>query len=355
SPNSRQRASIFRAIRRARRMSVICCSWNSLGADWVITASSRTNFASTPLKSKRLDSSRLAWSTALISSWVSTSETISKDGMAGSGRVDGCAVDRPRAAPAQGTPWLPTQRMRAALRDLNVSRRRSGRVVPPTRETIPHHRHCRQRRHLRTLAAPLLLHPPGPARARPRSRRPRRRSAPSAARPGRRAAVRDPDPGDRGADRRLRADVGRSRGGEAVAGHHLDQAGRGRGHAALARRGGGPASDDRAAQGADHEGPGAGGVRGAARPLAAVAAFAARLGGLEAIMPFRSASFELDVAIAARILSLNPAIYEEIQFGNTHAAEVLDRLLERLAELRDLVRRGDDEARARFRERFLRS
>src|SRR5690606_6933697 len=83
--------------------------------------------------------------------------------------------------------------------------------------------------------------------------------------------------------------------------------------------------------------------------------YAARLGGLEAIMPFRSASFELDVAIAARILSLNPAIYEEIQFGNTHAAEVLDRLLERLAELRDLVRRGDDEARARFRERFLRS
>src|SRR5690606_10555729 len=107
--------------------------WNSLGADWVITASSRTNFASTPLKSKRLDSSRLAWSTALISSWVSTSETISKDGMAGSGRVDGCAVDRPRAAPAQGTPWLPTQRMRAVLRDLNVSRRRSGRVVPPRR------------------------------------------------------------------------------------------------------------------------------------------------------------------------------------------------------------------------------
>lgn len=83
--------------------------------------------------------------------------------------------------------------------------------------------------------------------------------------------------------------------------------------------------------------------------------YAAHLGGLEAIMPFRSASFELDVAIAARILSLNPAIYEEIQFGNTHAAEVLDRLLERLAELRDLVRRGDDDARARFRERFLRS
>ena len=81
--------------------------------------------------------------------------------------------------------------------------------------------------------------------------------------------------------------------------------------------------------------------------------YAGRLGGLAAIMPFRSASFELDAAIAARILSLNPAIYEEIQFGNAHAAEMLDRLLAQLSELRDLVRRGDDAARARFRERFL--
>lgn len=83
--------------------------------------------------------------------------------------------------------------------------------------------------------------------------------------------------------------------------------------------------------------------------------YAAGLGGLDAIMPFRSASFELDAAIAARILSLNPAIYEEIQFGNPHAAEVLDRLLAQLTELRGLVRQGDDPARARFRERFLQS
>jgi prephenate dehydrogenase len=83
--------------------------------------------------------------------------------------------------------------------------------------------------------------------------------------------------------------------------------------------------------------------------------YAQELGGLQAIMPFRSASFELDAAIAARILSLNPAIYEEIQFGNRHAAEMLDRLLSQLAELRDLVRQGDDAARARFRERFLHS
>src|SRR5690606_29504784 len=43
---------------------------------------SRSKAASTPLKSKRVVSSRLAWSTALVSSWVSTSETMSKDGMA---------------------------------------------------------------------------------------------------------------------------------------------------------------------------------------------------------------------------------------------------------------------------------
>ncbi len=82
--------------------------------------------------------------------------------------------------------------------------------------------------------------------------------------------------------------------------------------------------------------------------------YAAELGGIEGLMPYRSASFELDAAIAARILSLNPAIYEDIQFGNPHAGEVLDRLLEELSELRDLVARGGDEARARFRERFLR-
>ena len=45
---------------------------------------------------------------------------------------------------------------------------------------------------------------------------------------------------------------------------------------------------------------------------------ATRAGPLDALMPFRSASFEMDAAIIARILSLNPAIYEDIQFGNPH-------------------------------------
>jgi hypothetical protein len=62
-------------------MSFICLSWNSVGAVWLMTSPSRSNFASTPLKSKRVASSRLAWSMALVSSWVSTSDTTSKEGM----------------------------------------------------------------------------------------------------------------------------------------------------------------------------------------------------------------------------------------------------------------------------------
>jgi len=81
--------------------------------------------------------------------------------------------------------------------------------------------------------------------------------------------------------------------------------------------------------------------------------YAGTLGAPAGLMPFRSASFELDAAIAARILSLNPAIYEDIQFGNPYAGEVLDRLLEQLDGLRGLVRAGDDDARARFRAAFL--
>jgi len=81
--------------------------------------------------------------------------------------------------------------------------------------------------------------------------------------------------------------------------------------------------------------------------------YAPLLGELQALMPFRSASFELDTAVIARILSLNPTIYEDIQFGNPHVPEMLDRLLGQLSGLRELVRQGDDDARARFREQFL--
>ena len=80
---------------------------------------------------------------------------------------------------------------------------------------------------------------------------------------------------------------------------------------------------------------------------------AAALGPPSSLLPLRTASFELDNAIVARILSLNPAIYEDIQFGNPHVPDVLEGLVEELSALRDLVNEGGDAARARFRERFL--
>ena len=81
--------------------------------------------------------------------------------------------------------------------------------------------------------------------------------------------------------------------------------------------------------------------------------YAPVLGPPAALLPLRSASFELDVAMMTRILSLNPQIYEDIQFGNPHALEMLDRLLDELRALRDLVGQGDESARRAFRERFL--
>jgi len=80
---------------------------------------------------------------------------------------------------------------------------------------------------------------------------------------------------------------------------------------------------------------------------------AAELGGPAALLPFRSTAFEMDMAAIARILSLNPAIYEDIQFGNPHAGEVLERLESQIARLRALVARGDDGARGEFRSQFL--
>ena len=84
-----------------------------------------------------------------------------------------------------------------------------------------------------------------------------------------------------------------------------------------------------------------------------LAARAGVSGGLERLLAVRTASFELDHAIATRILSLNPRIYEDIQFENPHVPEVLDALSTELATLRALVARGDAAAREEFRERFL--
>ncbi|HFF2842314.1 TPA: prephenate dehydrogenase [Stenotrophomonas maltophilia] len=78
-----------------------------------------------------------------------------------------------------------------------------------------------------------------------------------------------------------------------------------------------------------------------------------QLGDLAAMMPYRSASFELDTAIISRILSLNPAIYEDIQFGNPYVAPMLERLVGQLQALQAQVGQGDDTARDAFREQLL--
>ncbi|MFT4179694.1 MAG: prephenate dehydrogenase [Thermomonas sp.] len=75
-------------------------------------------------------------------------------------------------------------------------------------------------------------------------------------------------------------------------------------------------------------------------------------GSLAALMPLRSASFEMDAAMMSRILSLNPAIYEDIQFGNPHAHGVLTALAAQLGRMAELVGQGDA-ARATFRREFL--
>lgn len=80
---------------------------------------------------------------------------------------------------------------------------------------------------------------------------------------------------------------------------------------------------------------------------------AGELGGPAALLPFRSTAFEMDMATISRILSLNPAIYEDIQFGNPHAGEALERLAAEVARLRALVAIGDDAARSEFRDHYF--
>ncbi len=76
-------------------------------------------------------------------------------------------------------------------------------------------------------------------------------------------------------------------------------------------------------------------------------------GGVAALLPLRSAAFELDMAIAARILSQNPAIYEGIQFDNPHVPEVLRLLAGQLEGIARLVEQGDETARLHFRANVL--
>lgn len=78
-----------------------------------------------------------------------------------------------------------------------------------------------------------------------------------------------------------------------------------------------------------------------------------RLDGMAGLMAFRTVGFELDVAVIARILALNPAIYEDIQFGNPYVAEMLGHFSAQLQRLHALVLAGDQAARTAFRQEFL--
>lgn len=77
------------------------------------------------------------------------------------------------------------------------------------------------------------------------------------------------------------------------------------------------------------------------------------LGGLERLRPLRTVGYELDLTVTGRILSGNPAIYEDIQFENPHVLPALDRFAEAIDFLRSRVRRGDEEARHAVRARLL--
>ena len=76
-------------------------------------------------------------------------------------------------------------------------------------------------------------------------------------------------------------------------------------------------------------------------------------GGLPALNALRTVGHDLDLTVTGRILSGNPAIYEDIQFGNPHVLPMLGRLSEAVALLRAQVAEGSDAARAVVREHLL--
>lgn len=82
-------------------------------------------------------------------------------------------------------------------------------------------------------------------------------------------------------------------------------------------------------------------------------ALAGDAGGMPLLRTLRTVGYELDLAVTGRILSGNPSIYEEIQFGNPHVFPVLQQLADATAQLRDHVIDGSDAARQRVRADFL--
>ncbi len=76
-------------------------------------------------------------------------------------------------------------------------------------------------------------------------------------------------------------------------------------------------------------------------------------GGLPALHALRSVGYDLDLTVTGRMLAGNPAIYEDIQFGNPHVPAVLDALSQAIAGLRGYVASGGEAARATVREAYL--
>ena len=76
-------------------------------------------------------------------------------------------------------------------------------------------------------------------------------------------------------------------------------------------------------------------------------------GGLPALHALRTIGHDLDQTVTGRILSGNPAIYEDIQFGNPHVLPMLERLSDAVALLHAQVTEGSDHARTVVRDRFL--
>lgn len=80
---------------------------------------------------------------------------------------------------------------------------------------------------------------------------------------------------------------------------------------------------------------------------------AGEAGGMPLLQALRTVGYELDLTVTGRILSGNPAIYEDIQFGNPHVLPVLQALANASAQLRDQVADGSQAARRDMRHDFL--
>jgi prephenate dehydrogenase len=81
--------------------------------------------------------------------------------------------------------------------------------------------------------------------------------------------------------------------------------------------------------------------------------FTPQLGGLDAIVPFRTIGYELDGVVTRRMLASNPAIYQDIQFENPHIPAMLERLASHIDFLRDCIRDSAESARRDMRARLL--